>query len=111
MRCLTVSKGTVIEESKLRFPIEVNLRNVAPGNHSGIYLTGGGRSSAGRKQTARSLTEWENVDHPLSGCKTTLDGIHGFVRAMKYRMIRRVDTQSIRDFQGKSVRQAWWASQ
>ena len=41
MRCFTVSKGTVIEESKLRFPAEANLRNVAPGNHSGICLTGG----------------------------------------------------------------------
>ena len=60
---------------------------------------------------ARSLTEWENVDHPLSGCKATLNGVHGFVRTVKYRMIRGVDTQSICDFQGKGVRQAFWASQ
>ena len=51
----------------------------------------------------RSLTEWEDVDQPFPGCKTTLDSIHGFIRAEDYRMIGRVYRQSIRNLQGESV--------
>ena len=50
MRCLTVSNGTVTEESKLRFPDDVTLRNVAPGNHSGMYLTNWDGSSPNQYQ-------------------------------------------------------------
>ena len=50
MRCLTVSNGTVIEESKLLFPDDVTLRNVAPGNHSGMYLTDWNGSSTNQYQ-------------------------------------------------------------
>ena len=51
MRCLTVSNGTVTEESKLRFPDDVTLRNVAPGNHSGMYLTNWDESSTNQCQS------------------------------------------------------------
>ena len=107
MRCLTMSKGTVIEESKLCFPADVNLRKVAPGNHFGTYLTGMGVSLRKTETGPRStLTEWEDVNQPLSRRETTLDGVHGFVCAVKYRIIGRFDTQPVRDFQNERIGQA-----
>ena len=104
MRCLTVSKGTVMEESKLCFPAVVNLWKVAPGNHFGTYLTGWVRQLPNLREQL-ILTEWENIDHPLSGRKTALDGVHGFIRAVEYRMIRRFYAQSVCNLQSEHVRQ------
>jgi len=39
-----------MEESKLDLPADANLRKVAPGNHSGTYLTGWGESGADRQR-------------------------------------------------------------
>ena len=56
-----------------------------------------------KPEIEHSLTEWEDVNQPLSRCKTTLDSIHGFVRAEEYRMIWGVYRKSIRNLQGKCV--------
>ena len=111
MRCLTVSKGTVIEKSRLHFPADVNLRKVAPGNHFGTYLTSlGWVWGISKPGTVHLLTEWKDVDYPLSGCETALDSIHRFVRAVEYRMIGGFDIQSIRDLQRKRIRQTLWGT-